>query len=63
MFEGEKSVLQMDTIYGNHNLSVATCGSNFSMEQKKILIDLGVNEITLAYDKQFKILNDEECLL
>ena len=63
VFEGEKSVLQMDTMYGNHNLSVATCGSNFSMEQKKILIDLGVNEITLAYDKQFKILNDEECLL
>ncbi|MDW0050239.1 hypothetical protein RHK18_19580 [Clostridioides difficile] len=34
VFEGEKSVLQMATMYKN-NPSVAICGSNFSREQKK----------------------------
>lgn len=60
VFEGEKSVQQMDTMYGEHNFSVATCGSNFSLEQKKILIDLGVKEITIAYDKQFKLVGDSD---
>ncbi|WP_024622616.1 hypothetical protein, partial [Metaclostridioides mangenotii] len=42
LFEGEKSVLQMDSIYRNNNCSVAGCGSNFSRMQKKILLDAGV---------------------
>ncbi|VIF90336.1 DNA primase (bacterial type) [Clostridioides difficile] len=59
VFEGEKSVLQMATMYKN-NPSVAICGSNFSKEQKKILIDLGVEELIIAFDRQFKVKGDEE---
>lgn len=59
VFEGEKSVLQMATMYKN-NPSVAICGSNFSREQKKILIDLGIKELIIAFDRQFKTEGDEE---
>ncbi|NJJ37092.1 hypothetical protein GSQ51_18575, partial [Clostridioides difficile] len=59
VFEGEKSVLQMATMYKN-NPSVAICGSNFSREQKKMLIDLGIEELIIAFDRQFKIKGDEE---
>ncbi|HIH2836239.1 hypothetical protein SRD62_12815 [Clostridioides difficile] len=59
VFEGEKSVLQMATMYKN-NPSVAICGSNFSREQKKILLDLGIEELIIAFDRQFKTKGDEE---
>nr|WP_312985430.1 hypothetical protein [Clostridioides sp.] len=62
LFEGEKSVLQMDSIYRNNNPSVAGCGSHFSRMQKKILLDAGVEEIIIAYDKQFKQHGDLECI-
>lgn len=60
IFEGEKGVLQMDSMY-RYNPSVATCGSNLSYEQIKMLILLGVEEIIIAYDKQYK--NKKEELL
>ncbi|MFY0897919.1 hypothetical protein Q3268_14360, partial [Clostridioides difficile] len=62
VFEGEKSVLQMATMYKN-NPSVAICGSNFSREQKKILIDLGIEELIIAFDRQFKVKDDEEYVI
>ena len=52
--EGEKSVLQLATMYGLDNcFAVATCGSSFSKEQMKLLLDLGVNEIILGFDREF----------
>ena len=59
IFEGEKSVLQMDTMFKN-NPSVAVCGSNLTKQQKKILYDSNVEEMIIAFDKQFKIDGDEE---
>ena len=58
--EGEKSVLKYESFYPNKNLSVAICGSNFSNTQKKMLLDLGVEEIVIALDKQFQEDGDEE---
>lgn len=52
--EGEKFVLQQDTMYPNTNISVSLCGSNMSLYQKKLLIDLGVEEILFALDKQYE---------
>ena len=53
--EGEKSVLQLATMYGLDNcFAVATCGSSFSKEQMKLLLDLGVNEIILGFDREFE---------
>lgn len=49
VFEGEKSVLKADTLYGEYPC-VATYGHNISREQILKLYDLGVKEIVLAYD-------------
>lgn len=62
VFEGEKSVLKFEDKYPDNNIAVATCGSSFSKYQKKILLDLGVNEITICFDRQFKELGDEDCI-
>ena len=54
IFEGEKSVLKHDTLYGDKSFAVATCGSSLSAAQVNLLVnDLGVIDITLAYDKEF----------
>lgn len=62
IFEGEKSCMKYDTFYPKSNISVAICGSSFSNIQKKILIDLGVEEIVLALDKEFEEYGDQECI-
>ena len=54
VFEAEKSVLQSQSYYGENNISVATCGSNLSNEHVELLRQCGVEEIVLAYDKEFK---------
>jgi hypothetical protein len=61
VFEGEKSVLKYDSYFGSeNNISVACCGSNFSIYQFYLLKSLGVKEIVIALDKQFKEIGDEE---
>lgn len=60
VFEGEKSVLLMDTFYGNNNISVAVCGSNFSKTQVTLLQELGVEEIIFAFDKQYNSIISEQ---
>ena len=53
--EAEKSVLQLASIYGIDNcFAVATCGSSFSKDQMNLLLELGVQEIVLGYDREFK---------
>lgn len=53
IFEGEKSVLLMDTYYKNNSIAVAVCGSNFSKSQLFLLQELGIKEIIFAFDKQY----------
>ena len=61
VFEGEKSVLQYGSMFGQeNNLAVAVCGSSFAAYQAKLLIDLGVKEIVVGMDKQYKEVGDEE---
>ena len=62
VFEGEKSVLKYESFYPNKNVSVAICGSNFSNTQKKMLLNLGVEEIVIALDKQYQEEGDEESI-
>ena len=61
IFEGEKSCLLYKTFFGEDNdVSVACCGSSVSSYQMDLLLKLGVNEIIVAFDRQFeKIGNDE----
>ena len=54
IYEGEKSVLLDDTYYGPYSVAVATCGSQLNRFQINLLVqELGVNEIILAYDKEY----------
>ena len=62
IFESEKSVLKYASLFGwDNNISVACCGSNISMYQIQLLLDLGVEEIIVAFDRQFQEKNDDEC--
>jgi len=63
IFESEKSVWIYNSYYGNeNNITVATCGMNLTLYQFNLIKLLGVEEIILAYDKQYQIdyLNDED---
>jgi len=61
VFEGEKSNLLYKSFFGIKNdISVACCGSNLSAYQVQLLLGLGVEEIIIAFDRQFQELGDEE---
>lgn len=61
IFEGEKSVMIMDSLMSEGaNISVACCGSNISKRQIDLLLELGVGELIIAFDKQFKTIGDAE---
>lgn len=54
IYEGEKSVLKDSAYYGPYSVAVATCGSQLNRFQINLLVQkLGVNEIILAYDKEY----------
>ena len=60
IFESEKSVMQFESFFPNQNFSVALCGSNISKLQVEMLIELGVEEVIIALDKEFAKLNSKE---
>lgn len=53
IFESEKSVMMMDTYYGNKNNAVAVLGNSISTQQIRLLASLGVNEVVLAFDRDY----------
>lgn len=61
LFEGEKSCLLYASMFGIENdITVAVCGSNITSYQMQLLLDLGVKEVIVAFDRQFKKIGDEE---
>lgn len=60
IFESEKSVLQIDTIYPENNFAVALSGSNMSKYQADILIKSGVKEAILCLDKEYTELEGKD---
>jgi hypothetical protein len=61
IFESEKSTLLYKSYFGVENdISVACCGSSISNYQMKLLIDSGVEEVIIAFDRQFQEIGDEE---
>lgn len=61
VFEGEKSCLLFASYFGlNNDISVAACGSNLINYQVQLLVSLGVNEIIIAFDKQYQKTNNED---
>ena len=61
IFESEKSCLKYASYFGwENNLSVAVCGSNLSINQMQLLLNDNVEEIIIAFDKQFQNNNTDE---
>lgn len=61
VFEGEKSCLKYASLFGiDNDISVAVCGSSLINYQVDLLLSLGVKEIIVAFDKQFKEIGDDE---
>lgn len=55
IFEGEKSVLLYNTLYGSeNNISLATLGQNITKDHIQYLIKMGVSDIILAYDTDYE---------
>lgn len=54
IFEGEKSVLKMNSFFGReNNTAVATCGNRITNEQIRLFAELQVEEVILAFDKDY----------
>lgn len=61
IFEGEKSCLLYASYFGMDNdISVAVCGSSLTNYQIQLLKYFDVEEIIIAFDKQFKEIGDNE---
>lgn len=60
LFEAEKSVMQVDSMFPDNNFTCAVCGSSISNYQRDIILSSGVREVFLAFDKEFKNADSEE---
>ena len=58
LFESEKSVLKAPS-YNLHN-SLAVFGSNINKQHIQLLLELGVNDVVLAFDSDYKQVGDDE---
>lgn len=59
--EGEKSCMLDESYNGEDSLTVACCGHNLGIYQVNLLTKvLGVNEITLAFDKEYDNWEDSD---
>ena len=58
LFEGEKSVLALDTFYGGKGIGVGVSGANLSEYQRHILNKLDIEEVVIAFDKEFYKIGD-----
>lgn len=61
IFESEKSCLKYSSYFGlGNDISVAICGSALNNYQISLLLSLGVQEIIIAFDKQYQKVGDKE---
>lgn len=59
--EGEKFCLGYASYFGlDNDITVACCGSNLTSQQFSLLAQLGVEEIVIAFDKQYQEIGDKE---
>ena len=62
LFESEKSPMLYGSYFGQeNNIALSLCGMSFSLYQRDLLLSLGVEEVTIALDKQFRteLIDDE----
>lgn len=60
--ESEKSVLQYLSYFGlSNNICVAVCGNSISKYQFQLLLDCGIKELVVGFDKDFTELGSPDC--
>lgn len=61
VFESEKSALAAMTFLGtSSSIGVAVCGSSISKYQFRLLKDLGINELCIAFDNDWHVVGDRD---
>lgn len=61
IFESEKAVLQYETMFGReNNIAVAVCGSSVTSYQFKLLRELGIERLIIAFDKEGSTWKEKE---
>jgi len=60
LFESEKSVLQLDSMFPDHSIGVCISGSSMTNYQLNILKKLDIDEVVIALDKEFKEIGSDE---
>ena len=59
LFESEKAVMQLDSFLPDMSIGVCLSGSNLTNRQIELIKDLNINEIIIAYDKEFDRIGDD----
>lgn len=64
VFEGEKSVISFSSYFGiDNNISVAAAGNKISNEQINLLLGLGIQEVVIAFDQDFRTPYERDTLI
>lgn len=63
IFEGEKSVLKMETYFPGNNVALSTAGQRITLDHLNALLRLGIREVVLAYDKDYLTVNERTAKL
>lgn len=53
LVEAEKGAMQCYTYFGEDSFAVATCGSNITRNQIKMILASGAEEVMIAYDRMY----------
>lgn len=53
LFEGEKSVLKMESMFPGNNVGLATLGQRVTLDNLQDLIPLGISEVVIAFDRDY----------
>lgn len=59
--ESEKSVMLAHQYYGEDAFVIATCGFNISNWHRDMLLNLGVEEVMLGFDRDYDLMAFEKC--
>ena len=60
LFESPKSVLQLDTMYGNHSTAVAMFGMNLGKQRRDLILQQGISEVIIGIDKDYNSTDAKE---
>jgi len=60
LFESEKSVLQLDTMFPKMSIGVCLSGSSITSYQLDLLKELDIEEVVIALDKEYEEIGTEE---